>query len=166
MKIKTNWNVGNFSVTLEGEVSEEQIPLLVEKGVLQVAQRQSEIDKVLGIVKKVGEKTVRSGVKRNEVPYSDEVALNLGSVFETLKISDDEEIELTVEVTEYVPTAGEIKFAFEKSLLAEKVAGGKSLADIAKGIEFEGETGEAPDYTPEFLRAVKSFLDNLRKSGI
>jgi hypothetical protein len=168
MKIKNNWNVGNFDVTLVTEVSAEQVETLVAKGILQVAQRQSEIDKVLGIVKKVGEKTVRTGTKRGEVEFKDAIADALKAIFLCMEVGDDKgKIDSEVTVTEYVPTAAGPKFAREKSLLAEKVAGGATLDAIAKKVGYEGDTtDEEGAYTTEFLASVKVFLDAVLKAGI
>lgn len=166
MKISVNWNVGNFDVTAETEVTEELTKVFLEKGALQMLQRQSGIDKVLGIVVKDGDKTKRLPIKRNEVAYSDGIALNLAEALTSVEIDENRKVRFAVSVAEYEPTTKAIKFAFEKSLLSEKVAGGKTLAEIAKTIGYAGATGEAPDYTTEFLSVVKAYLDALRKSGI
>ena len=163
--MKINWNLGNFTVTLDSDVQTDMVDALVKNGILQLAQRVSDIDKVLGLVVKQGDKTVRTGKKRADIPYSKEMADKLAGLFESLVVlSADEEggpikLESLVTVEEYVPGTAEIKFAREKSLLAEKIAGGKSVEAIAETVGYTGETGASPDFTPEFLRAVKDFLD-------
>ncbi len=160
MKIEVNWNIGKFDVTAETEVSESLIKPLLERGVLHVLQRSSEIDKVLGIVVKDGDKTKRLPIKRNDVPYEKEMAERLEAALSSATITDDEELEFSITVGEYVGGGTkEPAFAYEKKLLKAKLASGQSYEISAANIKYEGQlVDDDGEPTTDFAKALKQFL--------
>jgi len=178
MKAQSQSNIGKAGIgfTLEvmtKELSEKEIQALSNLGLRYISQRISAVDIAIGIASKEGKKTVRTG-KRGDAEFSEEKASLLQKcIQDALKEDEDLPLETTVVITASVGEAKEARFAYERALLAEKIAGGKKIADIAAGIGFAGEVFDeeenengAYDYAPAFLAAVKAKIDAAKKSVI
>lgn len=161
IKIETVWAIGNFMTGLAVEVNQETLQKLAALGLRYVGQRVSEVDKILGAFEKGTDgKTVRrKDFKRAEVDYSDELAGKLSGAFAELELEENVKINPTVNVSQYVPTTKEPKYADERGLLKELENRAKLVDWItAKLPDFSGETKDTDgNYTTDLLVAVKAW---------
>lgn len=172
MNAESKSNVGKAGVgfgvrvTVE-ELSDAQQKELINRGLRWSVQRISGIDFALGIAKKVGKKTIRSG-KRGDVSFSADVAEKLKREIEDGLMGDEDLFAIvpTVEISLAEGQAQALAFKEERATLAEAIADGKKIDDIKKTIGFDGEVfveepdeDGAYDYSVEFLSAFKKYLD-------
>jgi ribosomal protein S9 len=86
--IGARWN------TTLADATETQVKTLAEFGIIYLQQRNSEVDAILGITRKVtGEdgktKTIRTGVKRGDVEVTPEMRDELAKTLGTLNLPND-----------------------------------------------------------------------------
>ena len=161
--MKTNWTLGNFSVTLECEPNQEQALELQRLGLLYLGQRISKVDKTLGGF--IG-KERRKGWKRNDAAFSEDLASKLVGDFKELEFPTDGVSKLTptVSIVEYVREEQSTKEA-------ELVAGDKeskgTLDEWARehGVS-ETHTPDGESYSPELLAAITRKIREVRKAAL
>ena len=171
MEVNTNWNIGQFDVTLTANVDAETQARLASLGLRYLGQRNSEVDKILGGFEKNSEGKLvrRSNFKRNEVEFSETLRDALAASFATLtlpKAEGEEEaptLAATVAIDRYEGGGkAEIKYAGERKAYARHGVAG-DLPAFAEKIGYEGEVGDgtAENAPVEFLRAIKAYVDSL-----
>lgn len=110
-KVTVDWTFGNFDVTVEAEVSEEQVTAMLKKGVLQVLQRTPATkaeQAVAGDDWEVGKKggLIRpDGFERSSIPFTQENANRVAQGFGT-SVKMDEGGTLAYKVTRVVEHVG------------------------------------------------------------
>lgn len=155
--IKTEWNLGNFTVALSAEVDDSQLRYLASKGLLWLGQRQSKVDKTLGGYN--GDKRIK-GFKRSEVSYTPTLAKGLTADFETLEVEDEISLTPSVVVTEYIRETAEPKYKREKEVAGRHESKGDLEEWLADKVGYTGDThGEDGEYSTEMLSKLKTFLD-------
>lgn len=173
MRITDTTPVGNFEVTIEIEIPDEQLsPLaraLMVKGNRWLAQRNREVDTILGGTKRVpakrgGTKLERvSGWTRTDCPYSESKAKELGKSFEELQFPDEDAMPnikvAKVTVAELIRDQKDSKFTEEKAMVLNHES---TLNDLEVWLKtkvgYEGDThGEDGEYAVEMLRAVGAY---------
>jgi hypothetical protein len=162
--LKCNSTFGNFKWTAECNVTDEQMLVLANAGLLQVLQRSpaSRAEKVLAGYEKRPDKFNRSSIE-----FSDEAAKTLSTELgKAVEIAEGIEIVPTISVSEHV--IGESttpKFVEEKQIVARHVAKGDLAEWASTKIKFAGDTVDADgNPTTEFLQAVKNFKIALLKA--
>jgi len=160
--IKTEWNLGNFTVALSADVDDGQLRYLASKGLLWLGQRQSKVDKTLGGYN--GDKRIK-GFKRSEVSYTPTLAKGLTADFETLEVEDEITLTPSVVVTEYVRETAEPKYKREKEVAGRHESKGDLEEWLADKVGYTGDThGEDGEYSVEMLSKLKAFLDEALKN--
>lgn len=155
-QVKTENTIGNFSMTAEAEVSAEVYATLANLGFKYVIQRQSEVDRVLGGFEKKGEKQVRkANWKRNDVPFSADLAAKLEPIFAKMEISDGVTVEAIVSVGENVRDTVESKFTVEKEAIAAHREKGDLDVWVKSVLGFKGDT-PFDETNSELLLAVRA----------
>lgn len=176
MQMQTKWACGNFTIDLSVVVPDESLSAkskaLVAYGIRQIGQRNSEVDKILGAFK-VGTdgKAVRiKDWKRNEVPFSPDLAAKLKTSFEGLKydeITDDGEfaevsLGATATVTEYVSKTKEVKFESETAAMLRHESKGDLEVWLKDVIGFAGDShGADGEYNVEALKAIRVYAKTM-----
>jgi hypothetical protein len=186
-KIETKWACGNFLIgmavsfdalglpELADFAGDSLVVVLLENGIRQIGQRNSEVDKILGAFSKDanGKDVRRKEFKRNLVPYSAELAEKLKESFSKLQYAENAPLNAEVSVVEYVPTAGEPKFAGEKAAMArhESMSGDVNSPSkeqelsvwMKSTIGYDGPiwTEDEEDYHPAALMAVRAFVKSI-----
>lgn len=160
MKIKHEWNSGNFSLSHEAEVTQEQLVTLASKGLLWHAQRNREHDKVLGAFQTVdGKQKRRANWKRNDVGFSSDLANALADIYGEFEIAEGVKLEVDTHITEYTREAATLVYRDARNLLERKESDPK-VADLAAWLaEFCGYAGpthteDGEDYAQAALVAV------------
>lgn len=160
MKISTQWNSGNFSLSHSAEVAEEQIPALASLGLLYLAQRNREHDEILGAYETVGGKKKRkAGFKRNDVAYNATLASKLAESYAEFKLDEGETLDVDTTVVEYIRDTVESKFTDERAVAAarESLPNAEYEKWLRGTLGFKGETHtpDGEDYSREFLLAIR-----------
>lgn len=158
MKINTQYNSGNFTLSLSAEVSEEMKEKLASLGLRYLAQRNTEHDKVLGGFEtgKDGKVKRKAGWKRGDVGYDPVLAAKLAKSYLELSLPDSEEkIEVEPVVTEYIREAADSKFTEERAIASRKESKGSLEAWAAARGVTETHTEDGEDYSPELLRKIR-----------
>jgi hypothetical protein len=162
--VNTNWNLGNFTVSLASEVSDDVRDTLASLGLRFLGQRNTEVDKILGAFETVNGKAKRkAGWKRNEVPYDPALASALAKSFETLALPDSEEkVKAASSVLEYIRDTVESKFTEERAI-AESIESASDEEQSAALSRIRWTTGidsihteDGEDYSREFLMAIRA----------
>jgi hypothetical protein len=157
-QIKTEWNLGNFTVALSAEVDDGGLKYLASKGLLWLGQRQSQVDKTLGGYS--GDKRIK-GFKRGEVEFTPTLAKNLEADFADLEVKDEFQVSPTVMVTEYIRETAEPKYKREKEVALRHESKGDLEEWLKDKVGYTGDThGEDGEYNTEMLRELKVFLDD------
>jgi hypothetical protein len=160
--IKTEWNLGNFTVSLTADVDDGGLKYLASKGLLWLGQRQSQVDKTLGGYE--GEKR-KKGFKRGEVEFTPTLAKNLEADFADLEVKDEFQVSPTVVVTEYIRETAEPKYKREKEVALRHESKGDLEEWLAAKVGYTGDAhGEDGEYSTEMLATLKVFLDEALKS--
>lgn len=167
--INTAWNLGNFTVGLVADVSDEIRDRLSNLGLKYLGLRNTEIDKILGGFETIGGKQKRrKDWKRNEVEYSDVLAAALAKSFESLELPvlDGEEnapkIATVAEVVKYERETAAIKYRDAKAVLVRHESANDLEAWAKAKFGFAGDThGEDGEYSGELLAATHTFLKTL-----
>lgn len=169
-KIETKWACGNFEVKLVVVVdapnpTEKEIALF-QAGVRWFGQRNSEVDKILGGFETVDGKSKRkAGFKRNDVPYSAELAAKLKASFESLEYAEGQTLAESVEVGEYVRDVAEAKYDNERAAMLRHEQKGDLEEWLEKVIGFKGDThGDDGEYHPHALAAIRAYVRALAKA--
>lgn len=166
IKIKTQWNSGNFSLSHQVEATEEQVLALAEKGLLWYMQRNREHDEVLGAFEKQGDKQVRrKGFKRGDVLYDKGTADDLKAVYGEVALSESSKLPVETDVVEYIrETGADSKFTEERAIAGRHESQGDLEEWLMEKCEFaEATHGEDGEYSVEMLRAVRTYkLEVLR----
>lgn len=160
MKVNTNWNLANFSVSLSVEANEALQKTLMEYGVRYFGQRNSEVDKILGGFETVNGKSKRkANWKRSEVAYTAELAQALAKSFEKLSGPDELVIPAEVEISEYVrEDKVDSKFTEEKEIVGRHESADDLETWLVDKVKYTGDThGDDGEYAIEMLRAVRAF---------
>lgn len=165
--IKTNWNLGNFAVSLTTEVTDSQRDELAAFGLLWLGQRQSGVDKALGafFTNSAGKQERKAKWKRVEVPFSEEMEGKLIGVFQSLDMPDTEaKLPANVTITEYVREEASTKEA-------EAIAGDKeSKGTLDEWAQAHGvgatHTPDGEDFSPELLAAITRKVREVRKAAL
>lgn len=163
MKAHTSWNLGEFGVTLSGDIANSQAAH--DLALLHEAQRQTEVDITLGIAKRVPGKKAgktkieRDGRKRSDVPYSAAIGERLATLFASMT---SEALGLTnVECTVGVKSVETKEKKYQRAIA--KLTQRESLPDfetwLADKVGFEGKThDENGEYTQDVIVAVDAFI--------
>ena len=171
MKIETKWACGNFLVAMAVDLpglpslsseheGDAKVIALLEGGIRQIGQRNSDVDKILGAFTKGADgKSKRiTGWKRGEVPYTKALADKLQGSFLTLEYAEDMPLNASVEVTEYVPTTAEPKYKEEMEIVGRHESAGDLDTWLKTTVGYAGEShGEDGEYEPAMLASVKAF---------
>lgn len=169
--VKTSWNLGNFTVALEAQVTPEQEEILLSRGLLHAAQRVSEVDFALGIAYKDGKKTVRKDgkdgrpkVTRNDVPYSDTLRDKLAEVFTGIEIAEAKgtapavTLATTPVITVYDRDDSTSKEARDMAL--RSISAHESAGDLEEWLAVKADysgpthTDDGENYHPDAIAAV------------
>lgn len=164
-KVNTKWTLGNFSVALETEVSDEDQKLLASLGLKYLGQRVSAVDRVMGGFTKTadGKEKRKVGWKRGDVPFGQAMAQAVGACFDTLEFPDStkdvpHKLSALVEITEYVPETATPKFVDEKAIALRHESKGDLEAWLKSDVGFDGPThGEDGEYAIPMLQAIKEY---------
>lgn len=159
MKIKADWNSGNFSLAHEVEVSEAQVAELASDGLLYRMQRNREHDEILGAFEKVGDKKVRRKAwKRIDVGYDATLASKLVKSYGEVKFEGDI-IPVVTAITEYVRDGGaDSKFTEETAIAVRHESAGDLEEWLKATVGYAGDThGEDGEYDAGMLRAVRGY---------
>lgn len=160
--IKTEWNLGNFTVALSADVDDGELKYLASKGLLWLGQRQSQVDRTLGGYN--GDKRIK-GFKRGDVEYTPTLAKNLEADFADLEVKDEFQVSPTVVVTEYIRETAEPKYKREKEVALRHESKGDLEEWLAAKVGYTGEThSEDGEYHVDMLRELKVFLDEALKN--
>lgn len=159
--LKTNTTFGNFAIVAEAEVSEAQLGVLANAGLLQILQRSpaTAAEKLLAKYDKRP-----AGFQRNSIPFSEANAIILADELQKpIEIGENgskSKVNATVIVTEHVPNASEVKFAAERAKYASKNGDAEKLAKLAEAVGYKGEvgSGKADEAPVEFLAAIKEWV--------
>jgi hypothetical protein len=165
MQVKQVIPTGNFLVTIEADVTAEQQATLANFGLRWLAQRNSNVDKILGgfDVGADGKAKRKESWTRNDAEYSAELAEKLAESYGTLKAKDGEKeftLDTLVDVSENTREGSAPKLAKERTLYVKRGGEGK-LSLVAEKVGYEGPIGDGTaDGAPlEFLRAIKAWTD-------
>lgn len=178
MKATSISNIGRqgqgFTVAVEvKDLTDAQLQELVNRGLRWSVQRVSEIDLAIGVARKDGKKTIRFG-KRGDATFSESKADALVDVI-TSALASDEALPLksVVVVSASEGEAKDYAFKFERGVLAEKLAKGAKIMDIAEKIGFAGEVFQEEanengeyDYSKEFLTTLKAHFDKVKAAAL
>lgn len=169
IKIKTQWNSGNFSLSHQVEATEEQVLALAEKGLLWYMQRNREHDEVLGAFEKQGDKQVRrKGFKRGDVAFAVPMAMALKAAYGDIVVGEAGKLAVDTMVGEYLrETGADSKFTEERAIAGRHESKGDLEEWLMEKCEFaEATHGEDGEYSVEMLRAVRAYkLQVLRASA-
>lgn len=153
---------GNFQWKAQVEVDDNVADILAGLGLLQVMQRSpaSAAEKEMA-----GYEKRPAGFKRDSIPFSEDNADILRAALETttVDIGDDKAVELgaVIEVSEYVPTEGNVKMTEEREAYARNAS---KLEAFAKKVGYQGsDLGDGTkDGAPvEFVRAIRAYSRKL-----
>lgn len=159
MKIKADWNSGNFSLNHEVEVTEGQVAELASDGLLYRMQRNREHDEILGAFEKVGDKKVRRKAwKRIDVDYADNLAKALVASYGSVKFGETA-IPVATAITEYIRDGGaDSKFTEETAIASRHESAGDLEEWLKATVGYAGDThGEDGEYDAAMLRAVRGY---------
>lgn len=161
-KLKCNSTFGNFRWAAECEVSDEQLAVLANAGLLQLLQRSpaSRAEKVLAGYEKRPDKFERSSIE-----FSDANAKTLAQeLSKPLEIAEGEEIKPAV-VAEYheIGASSAPKYVEEKGIIARHVKAGDFAQWMHDKVGFDATAGEAD--STEVLKAVKAYKQRLLAEG-
>lgn len=166
MILKTNSTFGNFAIEAEAEVSDEQRDALATLGLLQLLQRSpaSAAEKAMAKYDKRP-----AGFKRDSIPFNAENQATLEAELQkaiAFPKGEDEKpmadpVTCTVAVSEYVPTAADVKMVDERAAYARHA---KDLPEFAEKIGYKGELGDGTkENAPvEYLRSIRAYVNALR----
>lgn len=175
-EVYTQWNLGNFTVTLSTPVTEAQLGALADLGLRFLGQRQSTVDKVLGGFEKGenGKLQRKKGWKRIDAAYSAELSEALAKEFAELEVEDGSKLSIqNVTIGEYVPNTPEAKFVDERAAMSrhESMTGGKDSPSKLQELEvwmretigYDGAiwTEDEEDYSVDALKAVRQFAKSI-----
>ena len=157
-KVTTEWNLGNFTVALSADVTDDAFAKFANRGALHLGQRNSEVDVILGIVT-VDEKgkKVRSKITRTDVPYSPTLAEKLAASFARMEVADGVPIDFDVRVTAYDREDSVSKEARDMALrsLNKHESAGDLEEWLASAAKYTGDThGADGEFHPEAIAAV------------
>jgi hypothetical protein len=162
MQVNTNWNLAKFAVSLNADVSDELRDVLAAYGLRYAAQRNTEIDKILGGFAKNAEGKLEriKGWKRNEVAFTPELAAALRKSFATLTLPEGEEglsFAAEANIEEYTGAAKGIKYAEARGVFARNAKAG-TLAAMATKVGFDGDMGTSEEPSTEVLQAIHKYI--------
>lgn len=160
--VKTVWNLGNFTVALDSEVTDDIFARLASLGLRFLGQRNTEVDKILGGFTVVGGKSKRiPGWKRNAVEYDATLASKLCLSFAKLElpIADGEKeapvVEANADVVRYEREAAALQYRDAKEIASGKESKGTLEAWLFEKASYSGPThGEDGEYSPVMLAAI------------
>lgn len=162
MKIQYGSRFGNYRWDAECDVPEQLVPVLLPFAALQLQQRSpsSTAEKAMA-----GYEKRPKGFERDSIGFTEELAKVLAKHMSTLSVETGvdekgkpivEELEATVTVVEYVPTAAESKFTEEK-VIVKNHQDKDDLAEWAL-VNLKVEVLPAtPTEDKEFLGKVREF---------
>ena len=164
-KIQAKSTVGNFQVSCEAEVTEEQFAYFASKGLLWSMQRQTEVDKVLGAFTTGADGKAKRKDKwtRNSVDFSTELASKLQAVFASLAMPDEMPSQpTTADVTEYIREAAVLKYALAKSAMLRHESKNDLESWLEDTVGYDGDThGEDGEYHVEALKAIDAYIKSI-----
>lgn len=163
--ISTQWNLGNFTVSLTTDVEDAMIQRLAGLGLRFLGQRNTEVDKILGGFEIVNGKQKRKALwKRNEVNFTPALAEELATSFSMAELpligEEKEAVRLKVEsaVSEYQREAAALVFKDAKAIALRHESAGDLDKWLADKCKFTGEThGADGEYAAPMLQAVHSY---------
>jgi hypothetical protein len=124
MKAKCQWNAGNYNVTLEtGELTPETAQVLMNLGLLQCGQRNSDFDKIIGLAVKDAKGVYRrvAGKTRMDFDYDAAKAAELAVSFGAIATPKDYgaiELKPSATVSQAIRDVVESKFVVEREAMA------------------------------------------------
>jgi len=182
MKIETNWNVGNFSLALAADMSQDRVNELAGFIIRHFGQRVTQVDKVMGAF--TTDKVLAKAPKgkgpwrkkdwtRNGVPYTPEMAKALRECFLSLPVPDsDDVVPCEAQVVEYIRDTVESKFTEERAI-AESIESASDTEQAAALARIKWTTGidsihteDGEDYSREFLMAIRTRKLEKRKADL
>lgn len=165
--VKVKNRSGNFAWDVEIELTPEQEAACIEAGVVQILQR-SPVSAWEKAIAYPGAKAKRpEGFKRDSIEFTTENATALALALEGAKITigeKEEPLVLTANVTEYVATTAEPKYAAETKKYLEKAGNMEKLAALALAVGYGGELGDGKTAPTAFLQQIKAYLTERMKA--
>lgn len=163
-KVTTEWNLGNYNVSLTAEVSEEVFQICANYGARWLGQRNTEVDKILGAFTQKDGKDVRiPGWKRSEVGFDEGLARKLEKSFAELSFPKDGEnaavaVAFDVAISEYIREAKALKYTEEKEIAGRHESKGDLEEWLSGTVKYDGDThGEDGEYAPAMLSAIRAY---------
>lgn len=160
--VKTIWNLGNFTVALDSEVTDDIFARLASLGLRFLGQRNTEVDKILGGFTVVGGKSKRiPGWTRNSVEYDAALASKLCLSFAKLELplADGEKeapvVEANADVVRYEREAAALQYRDAKEIAGTKESAGTLETWLVDKAKYDGPThGDDGEFAPAMLAAI------------
>ena len=144
---------------MEANVTDEQMLILANAGLLQVYQRtpQSRAEKLMA-----GYEARPQGFKRSDIPFSEKgVEQMIETLLDSVEIADGQMLKATAATAKFyeIGKVAEPKYAEERKAIAKHLADNSFVAWIADKVGYPCVEEDA--YKEETLKAVKAFKTRL-----